>query len=192
MATTILRMNGTQESTAITGIINEEWRSISGNINYQVSNIGRVRNVKTGRIMKGFTSDGYVRVGMYHMNTRKMCSVHRLVAREFLTNTENKAEVDHIDHNRSNNCLTNLRWTTAAENQRNSVAKRNTTSKYKGVTFNRQHKKWRAQIQPTGNAKHIGYYNSEKEAAIAYNTCAREMYGEYANLNDVSDDDTDI
>ena len=185
-------MTDTQESNAITGIINEEWRSISGHINYQVSNIGRVRSVKTGRILKGFTNDGYVRVGMYYTNTRKMCTVHRLVAQEFLTNTENKAEVDHIDHNRSNNCLTNLRWTTASENQRNSVAKRNTASKYKGVTFHRQQNKWRAQIKPNGNRKHIGCFNSEKEAAIAYNTYARDMFGEYANLNDVSDDDADL
>ena len=123
-------MTDTQESNSTTGVINEEWRSISGHINYQVSNIGRVRSVRTGGIMKGFTHDGYVRVGLYYMNTRKMCTVHRLVAQEFLINTENKSEVDHIHHSRSNNCLTNLRWTTAAENQRNSVAKRNTASKY--------------------------------------------------------------
>ena len=186
-------MTDTQESTAITGIINEEWRSISGHINYQVSNIGRVRNVKTGRIMKGFSNDGYVRVGMYYMNTRKMCTVHRLVAQEFLTNTENKAEVDHIDHNRSNNCLSNLRWTTSAENSRNSVSRQNSTSKYKGVSFYMQRKKWHAQIKSNGRTKHIGYFNSEKEAAIAYNTYARDMFSEFAYINEISDyDDADL
>ena len=186
-------MTVTQESTAITGIINEDWRSISGHINYQVSNIGRVRSVKTGRIMNGFTNDGYVRVGLYYMNTRKMCTVHRLVAQECLTNTENKAEVDHIDHNRSNNCVTNLRWSTVAENNRNSVSRQNSTSKYKGVSFYMQQKKWHAQIKANGRSVHIGYFNSEKEAAIAYNTYARDMFSEFAYINEISDyDDADL
>ena len=50
---------------AITGVINEEWRAFSGYANYQVSNIGRVRNVKTERILKpNIRKDGYYIIGL--------------------------------------------------------------------------------------------------------------------------------
>ena len=53
------------EDTLLTGIINEEWRSIDGYMNYQVSNIGRVRSITTGRILKYFYSEeGYLQLDL--------------------------------------------------------------------------------------------------------------------------------
>ena len=66
-------------------IINEEWRSIDGYINYQVSNRGRVRKSNTGRILKQRKNrDGYYQIGLYCDSKNKIHQAHRLVANEFL------------------------------------------------------------------------------------------------------------
>ena len=94
-------------------IITEEWRSIDCYINYQVSNIGRVRNSDTGRILKprirGKNHD-YQAVALYKDRKQNNCSIHRLVAIEFIPNLENKPQVDHIDMDKFNNSVSNLRW----------------------------------------------------------------------------------
>jgi len=80
-------------------ITNECWRSISGFLNYQVSNIGRVRNSNTGRIMKlSVGKDGYRRVGLTNSEGQKLFLVHKLVANEFIEKpvTDTRLCVDHI------------------------------------------------------------------------------------------------
>jgi hypothetical protein len=109
-------MTDTQET------IDERWRSVSGFINYQVSNVGRVRNANTGRILKpGVTPQGYRFVTSINQDGKKTVTVHELVANEFIekTVTDAKLCVDHIDHNRTNNQITNLRWSTYSQNQMN-------------------------------------------------------------------------
>ena len=70
-------------------IINEAWRSVDGFINYQVSNIGNVRNANTGRILKPKTDRyGYMTVGIYDGNNRKLCKIHRLVGKAFVANPD--------------------------------------------------------------------------------------------------------
>ena len=69
-------------------IVNECWRSIDGYINYQVSNLGRVRNSNTGRFLGATDKLGYVRVGLSCDGKAKTHMVHRLVAHEFLDNPQ--------------------------------------------------------------------------------------------------------
>lgn len=57
------------------------------------------------------------------------------------------------------------------------------SSKYKGVYWNKQHKKWVARCGSRGKSIHLGYYNDEKEAAKAYDRKAKELFGEYARIN---------
>jgi len=81
------------------GITNEEWRSMSGFINYQISNLGRIRNVNTGRILKLYLSNiGYYAVSLYSNSKRSIRLIHRVVAQEFIDNPDNKQCVDHINH----------------------------------------------------------------------------------------------
>ena len=171
-------------------IVNECWRSIDGYINYQVSNLGRVRNSNTGHIMTGTTNTkGYQMVMLSKgRNTCKNCTVHRLVAREFLDNPENKPQVDHIDHDKTNNHLSNLRWATRSENQCNQRKHRDGCSRFKGVSKKKSAKKWTAQIMHNGRVKYIGLFKTGKEAARAYNAKALELQGEFASLNETSDD----
>ena len=71
--------------------IDEEWRRIDGFINYQVSNIGRVRNANTGRILKpGWGTGGYLKVTLCKDSKKFTCRIHKLVANEFLENPDNK------------------------------------------------------------------------------------------------------
>ena len=74
------------------GIVNECWRSVSGHINYQVSNIGRVRNAITGRILKPDTSGrGYFTIRLSMGGTWTKFVIHRLVAQEFIENPGGEA-----------------------------------------------------------------------------------------------------
>ena len=95
--------------------VKEYWKDISNYDNYEVSTFGKVRNKKTGRILKSSNTGGYYIVGLSNIKT-KTFQVHRLVAETFLENPENKAHVNHKDKNGFNNHLSNLEWNTQKEN----------------------------------------------------------------------------
>ena len=105
------------------------------------------------------------------------------MALEFLPNPHNKKFVDHIDGDRKNNNLSNLRWATAEENQRNRLKQKNTSSIYKGVTYSKKNKKWEARIRINGKNKFIGYFKNEEDAGRAYDEKALQLFGDYAKLN---------
>ena len=114
----------------------ENWRSISEYLNYEVSDVGRVRNVNTGKILKpSVSARGYLYVSLCNSGKIKKHLTHRLVASEFIENLSNKPIVDHIDHNTSNNCVMNLRWATKSENNMNQTKQNHHSSKYKGVSL---------------------------------------------------------
>ncbi len=96
------------------------WRIIKDYENYMVSDNGLVKNCKTNRILKPETTyQGYFRVKLSNNNVGKKFRIHRLVATAFIENPENKPQVDHIDRNKINNHVHNLRWATNQENQKN-------------------------------------------------------------------------
>ena len=84
---------------------------------YQVSNLGRVKRVATGRVLKGCKDrGGYLLVGLYKQGSASKKLIHRLVAQAFIPNPEHKSEINHIDENKTNNMVSNLEWMTAKEN----------------------------------------------------------------------------
>jgi hypothetical protein len=124
----------------------QEWRDIEGYGGiyvgvYQVSNDGCVRRVKTGRILKpGPSGNGYLTVHLYADGKPKTCKVHRLVAEAFVPNPDNKPDVDHVDRNKLNNHVSNLRWATGAENNINTAGRTNTGKKHICRTLNHRGK----------------------------------------------------
>lgn len=91
--------------------------------------------------------------------------------------------LDHINGNRSDNRISNLRLASNQQNQRNRKVRINSSSKYKGVSWHERNQKWQVYVGVNSKNTNLGYYNSEEEAARAYDKAAREHYGEYARLN---------
>lgn len=98
----------------------EKWETVKHDPNYEVSNIGNVRNIVKDILLTPQPTNGYLKVKL--SKEKKHYFIHRLVAEAFIPNTENKLTVDHIDRIRTNNNVNNLRWATSKEqgNNRNS------------------------------------------------------------------------
>lgn len=92
-------------------------------------------------------------------------------------------EVDHEDRNTLNNKIENLRAATRSENVRNRGSYKNALSKYIGVTKGKNKAKWMAAGSINGKRKHLGVFDTEEEAALAYNNFAVKYYKEFACLN---------
>lgn len=95
-----------------------------------------------------------------------------------------KMQVDHINKNGLDNRRENLRVCTHSENLRNGK-RTGGTSKYRGVHFKTQQKKWCVQIRHNNKTLHLGVFDCEKEAARTYNKAAIEYHGEFATLNEI-------
>jgi hypothetical protein len=94
---------------------------------------------------------------------------------------------DHADHNGLNNQRNNLRLASHSQNCINrNIYKKNTSSKYLGVSFCHSTNKWKAEIRFNGSYKYLGVFNSEEEAALAYNEKAIEVHGKFARPNKVA------
>lgn len=116
---------------------NEIWRPIKGYEGlYEVSNLGRVKSLERKKrmgycyglhtikekILTQYSSYEYMRVTLWKECKSKHFQVHRLVADAFLIKPDGDVEVDHIDGNKSNNNVSNLRWVTHYENIHNPVS----------------------------------------------------------------------
>jgi hypothetical protein len=96
-------------------------------------------------------------------------------------------EVDHRDHNGLNNQRANLREVTRSQNLMNQRP-RGGASQFKGVAWHNQACKWQAGIRIDGRRRYLGLYESEVDAALAYDRAAHELFGEYAHPNFPSTD----
>ncbi len=108
----------------------------------------------------------------------KTIKMHR-----FIMDAPEDLFVDHIDHNGLNNAKGNLRLCTFAQNARNTQPTKGTSSRYKGVCWKKNAKKWVANVQPNNKRYFLGYFKTEIDAAKAYDKKAAEIFGEFACLN---------
>lgn len=93
-----------------------------------------------------------------------------------------KMEIDHINGIPLDNRLENLRLATHSENMMNQRKTRG-SSKYKGVHWNKQYKKWTTGIKINKKVQYLGSFDNEEDAAEAYNKKAIELFGDRARLN---------
>ena len=97
----------------------EKWKTIISSPNYEVSNLGSVRNTKTGNMLKVATNNfGYKLVCLSNKNKKQTGYIHRLVAEAFIdTDLDPRTSVvNHIDGVKSNNTIKNLEWATYTDN----------------------------------------------------------------------------
>lgn len=164
----------------------EQWKTILGFEKYQISDLGRVKSLYRERkiILKSKPDYyGYLHVSLYGKQN-KTCKIHKLVAIMFLGHTpsESRLVVNHKDFNRQNNKVYNLELVTNRENtnQKHLLSK----SKYTGVSFKKQNKKWVANIYINKKKKHLGYFINEYDAHLAYEKALKETIQEAeAKLN---------
>lgn len=105
----------------------EIWKDIAGYEGlYQVSEYGNVKSLyyqgkKREKILKPTEDDkGYLFVNLWKNRKSKSMKIHRLVAQVFISNFENKPQVNHIDGCKTNNCISNLEWCTKSENEKHA------------------------------------------------------------------------
>jgi len=92
-------------------------------------------------------------------------------------------EIDHWDRNKLNNRRANLRAVTHIQNMANQGTRRNSKSGFSGVSWSSRAGKWLARVKLNGQSAHVGYFNNAEEAARAYDSKAKELFGEFARLN---------
>ena len=149
----------------------EIWKDIPEFESYQVSNLGNVKSLKyeKERIRKQtIGGGGYYRLCLMKNKKPHKKIVSQLIAIAFLNHKPcgNKMVVDHIDTNKLNNKLYNLQVITNRENT--SKDRKNGSSKYLGVSWNKSNKNWSATILINGKPKYLGSFTNEKEASQAY------------------------
>lgn len=109
----------------------EQWKVIQGFENYLVSSLGNVKTVK-GNFKKVIydNKNSYGYVELWKNNKGKKFRIHRLVAETFIPNYANKEQVNHIDGDKTNNCVSNLEWVTPKENIRHAINNNLSSIKY--------------------------------------------------------------
>ena len=92
-------------------------------------------------------------------------------------------QIDHINRTGIDNRRSNLRLCDYSTNRQNSIKRRGSTSKYKGVHWYKPIKKWKSTITINKKLVFLGHYKTEEDAARVYDKKARELFGEFARLN---------
>ena len=156
---------------------NEIWKEIPqeitlGKNNYFISNKGRFKNNK-GKIMDLKVHNKYITVSFRNEDKTKTYQLHRIIAQLFVTNSENKPFVNHIDGNKENNCAENLEFVTKSENTKhaheNGLIKKN----YRKVNQYDKEGKFIAQFE---SIKSAGIILKLDKSSIGH-VCAKDRPG---------------
>jgi hypothetical protein len=120
-------------------------------------------------------SDGYPRIRI----SKRLYKAHRL-AWLYVYGEWPPQLIDHINCNRDDNRLSNLRLADLTQNQANRPPGKNNTSGFKGVSWRRREKRWTAEITRHGQKIQLGTFLRAEDAAEAYRKAALEHFGEFA------------
>lgn len=166
----------------------KEWVAISdtspsGLIWIKSPRNGEAVNIIAGGISRRKDSSYYIfgfNYNVYYVHRIVYCLHHNIPL-------NSRIKIDHIDGNQLNNSTGNLRIASNSQNSANRMkGVKLASSVYKGVYRDRRSGKWIARIKKSVNI-YIGIFDLERDAAIAYNQKALELFGEYAKLNEIGD-----
>jgi len=111
---------------------------------------------------------------------RVVWAAHRLIWRMYTGEDPGELEIDHVDGDRANNRISNLRPATRTQNARNRVKPHTNWTGFLGVRFEPDRKKFRAQGKRNGRRVHIGYFLTAEEAAVAATAWRHQQYEEFS------------
>ena len=131
-------------------------------------------NAKKGDIIKTIDSWGYIIICIDKSRYR----LHRIIWL-YMTGKWPKDQIDHINRIKADNKWCNLREATPSQNKINAIPRSNNTSGHQGITWRKNTRKWRARICVNYKRIHLGYFNNKKEAIIAYETAAKQYFGDF-------------
>ena len=136
---------------------------------YHATDDGRIWSCMTGRFLKPVLApNGYFKVELCINGEQTTHMIHRLVALTFIPKVEGRNIVDHINENKQDNRLENLRWSNHSLNHHN-------VSKTKGYYFQSSRNKWMSRIHLNGQTKFLGRFDTEQEARDAYLKAKSEL-----------------
>ncbi len=138
---------------------------IQGFPNYLIYQDGRVWSKKSGKFLSSTDNgNGYKQISLYLNNKRTAPYIHRLIGIHYIPNPNNYPCIDHIDRNRSNNSIDNLRWVTYKmnyENQKKPKQYKTNTSGYTNIYYRTDNGKWRYISK-----NHNKQFNTKVEAIV--------------------------
>jgi hypothetical protein len=159
------------------------WKKID-DYDYSINELAQIRNDLTGRILKNQMNDkGYFNIVLFKDGKKKHFRIHRLLCKCFKDDFSDELFVDHINKDKLDNRLENLRMVTKAQNNKNRDSYKDSSSKYKGVYFDKNNNKWKASITINYKQIYIGRYQTELEAAQAYNNYIDQNNLQYYSKN---------
>jgi hypothetical protein len=172
---------------------NEIWKDIEGYEGvYKVSNLGRVKSLMRVKYVREkilkpvINNNGYLRIFICGKPKNRNCAIHRLVAKAFIPNPENKPQVNHKDGDKSNNKIENLEWCNGSENVCHAFE-----NGLRVAIKGKKHPNFGKYLSDSNTAKIVldtqtgVFYGSAKELALFigmdYNALLRRLNGRYKN-----------
>jgi hypothetical protein len=147
----------------------ENFQDINDFSNYMINENGEIYSKIRNKLLKISTDKKYKTITLRKNNKAYTKKIHRLLGIQYLPNPNNFPCVDHINRDKLDNSLSNLRWVSYSINSKNKDSKKNSTSKFIGVRKTKNKKNpYRAETAYEGKYYNIGYYKTEEEAYDAY------------------------
>jgi hypothetical protein len=136
-------------------------------------------------------ADTYHDLAQFKWSRSSSGYAHRKIARQKaweslhvrVNKTPKGMDTDHRNTFKMDNRRSNLRSCSRAQNEANKPKRSNSTSRFKGVCWNAQANNWKARICVNGQCRNLGHFKTESEAAGAYRTACREVFGEYGRTS---------
>ena len=150
-------------------------QELKSKLNYDV-NTGVFNWIKNGKIAGYAKKDGYIFIRL----PNKLYRAHKL-AWLYVYGEIPNMEVDHIDNNKHNNAIQNLRLSTSTQNKYNAKLRKDSSSKVKGLHWHKKNKKWQIHIVANKEKFHLGYEKDFFEACCIVTSARNKLHKEFAN-----------